>query len=239
MTSSSDGQRTMVLRGLAADMVRPARLSADLRTSPYAGRFSADPRLVDPTLEAVVADAEELARKTGFEVGLAEGRAAALREAAARQVEQDRARAEREAIELGQRQAQWAQALDTLREAAADLHDREAPVLETLESRIATMAVEIAEALIGRHLELAGSPALDAVRRALALAPRQATVTVRVHPDDAGTLPDVSSALPGGTVSVVPDPGVEPGGCVVEAGDRSIDAQLGPALLRLREVLAG
>jgi hypothetical protein len=31
---------------------------------------------------------------------------------------------------------------------------------------------------------------------------------------------------------------VESGGCVAEAGERTVDARLGPALERLREVLA-
>jgi flagellar assembly protein FliH len=48
----------------------------------------------------------------------------------------------------------------------------------------------------------------------------------------------VSGALPGGSVTVVVDPSIEVDGCVVEAGDRTIDSQLGQALQRLREVLA-
>ena len=88
------------------------------------------------------------------------------------------------------------------------------------------MSVRIAEALVGRHLELAAAPALDAVHRALALLPRQAAATVRVHPDDVATLPDLTDALPGGSVVVVADPTVEPGGCVAEAGDRTVDARL-------------
>jgi flagellar assembly protein FliH len=44
--------------------------------------------------------------------------------------------------------------------------------------------------------------------------------------------------MPGGSVTVVPDSSVEIGGCIVEAGNRTIDAQLGPALERLREVLS-
>lgn len=227
MTSSPDEHRTVVLRGVEAEMVRPARISADLRTSPFVGRFGVDPRLVDPTLEAIVAEAEEQARAAGWEYGRREGHEAARREAA-QQLEADQQRHKQE----------WARALNGLRVSAADLDARQAPVLAEVESEVARMAVEIAEVLLGRHLELGGWQALDAVRRALALAPRQCAVVVRLHPTSAQGLTDLSAEMLGGSVTVVPDSSIEIGGCVVEAGSRTIDAQLGPALQRLREVLA-
>ena len=73
MTSSSEGHRTVVLRGLSADGARPARISADLRTSPFVARYGADPRLVDPVLEAVVADAERQAARAGLGAGAPRG----------------------------------------------------------------------------------------------------------------------------------------------------------------------
>jgi flagellar biosynthesis/type III secretory pathway protein FliH len=39
-------------------------------------------------------------------------------------------------------------------------------------------------------------------------------------------------------VHVVADPSVEPAGCVVECDATRVDAQLSPALARVREVLA-
>jgi flagellar assembly protein FliH len=238
MTSSSDGQRTAVLRGAPAGGVRPARIAADLRTSPFVGRFGADPRLVDPALEAVVADAERRAAAAGWEQGHREGYDAGRREALAAEAQEARARQDREAEEAQRREREWSATLGRLREAAAALDAREVPMLQELDRQVSAMAVAIAEALVGRHLDLGAVPALDAVHRALALVPRQAAVTVRVHPGDAATLPDLSSALPGGSVVVVADPTVEAGGCVAEAGNRTVDARLGPALERLREVLA-
>src|SRR3954469_868176 len=86
MTSSSRPTRTAVLRGGVANS-RPARLTGDLVSSPFAaGRFS-DARLVDPVLEQVVADAAAQAaaegRAKGFTQGYAEGVARAAAEAAA------------------------------------------------------------------------------------------------------------------------------------------------------------
>ena len=239
MTSLNERHRSVVLQGgVATEHARPARITSDLRTSAFVGGFGVDPRLVDPTLEAVVADAEERARAAGWERGLIEGREAALHEVTAQAVVQDKARAEQLELREHRREQLVVQALEALRLRALDLDAREAPVFEDIERSVATMAVQIAEVLIGRHLELGKWSALDAVQRALALAPRQSNVIVRVHPDAVDELPDVSSALPGGLVTVVADPSIEIGGCIVEAGNRTIDAQLGPALERLREVLA-
>lgn len=226
MTSSPDLQRSVVLRGAQTQQARPARISSDLRTSPFVGRFGVDPRLVDPTLEAVVAEAEERARAAGWEHGRQEGHEAARRDAA-RQLEATERR----------REQQWAQSLQALLLSAAALDAREAPVFHDIERSVARMAVQLAEVLVGRHLELGSCQALDAVQRALALVPRQSAAVVRVHPDAVKPLSDLSGALHGGSVSIVPDPSVEIGGCIVEAGSRTIDAQLGPALQRLREVL--
>lgn len=238
MTLSSDLNRTVVLHGAQTRQARPARISSDLRTSPFVGRFGVDPRLVDPTLEAVVADAEDRARAAGWERGRHEGRETAQREVAEQAAVLEQARAEQMESRERRREQVLTQALDALRLSTADLDAREAPVFQDIERSVATMAVQIAEVLIGRHLELGSCPALDAVHRALALAPRQSTAIVRVHPDSAQELPDVSGALPGGSVTVVADSSIEIGGCIVEAGNRTIDAQLGPALQRLREVLA-
>jgi flagellar assembly protein FliH len=230
MTSSPDLQRTVVLRGAETQQARPARISADLRTSPFVGRFGVDPRLVDPTLESVVADAEERARAAGWERGRQEGRKAAMEQVGA-QLEAEERRREQE----------WLHVLNGLRLSAADLDAREAPVFRDIDRSVARMAVQIAEVLVGRHLELGSCQALDAVHRALALAPRQSAAIVRIHPDAVqglSDISDISGALPGGSVTIVADPSIEINGCVVEAGNCTIDAQLGPALERLREVLA-
>lgn len=238
MSSSPELQRSVVLHGVATQQARPARISSDLRTSPFVGRFGVDPRLVDPTLEAVVAAAEERARVAGWERGRHEGREAALQEVTEQVAVQEQARVEQLESRERRREQALAQALDALLLSTADLDARQAPVFEDIERSVATMAVRIAEVLIGRHLELGEWSALDAINRALALAPRQSAAILRVHPDSAQDLPDVSGALPGGSVTVVVDPSIEIGGCIVEAGNRTIDAQLGPALQRLREVLA-
>jgi flagellar assembly protein FliH len=240
MTSSRElhGQRTVVLRGVATEEARPARMSADLRTSPFVSGLGLDPRLVDPTLEAVVADAVDRARVAGREEGRREGLEAARQEIAEQIAAHEAALAAQIQAEQSRRDQELARAVAALRRSAADFDAREATALADLDHSVATLAVEIAEVLVGRHLELGKWSAREAVLRALALAPRQSVATVRVHPDSTLHLTDVSGAVPGGSVTVVADPSIEPGGCIVEAGNRTIDAQVGPALRRLREVLA-
>jgi len=240
MTSSSDRldrhdrRGTVVLSGAATRQVRPARISADLRTTAFASGAGVDPRLVDPSLIAVVAEAEERARRAGWEQGRLDGLEAGRREAAA----EESGRARQAAAEAARREQAFAAALSAVRLAATELDARDAVVFESIDHTVATMAVEIAEVLIGRYLELDGIPALDAVQRALALAPRQSEAVLRLHPDTVALLPELGDAMPGGSITIVPDPTVDLHGCIVEVGDRTIDAQLDAALQRLREVIA-
>ena len=68
--------------------------------------------------------------------------------------------------------------------------------------------------------------------RALALAPAGDAV-VRLHPDDIATAGgDFARDL-----TILADPTVEPGGCIVEIGACTIDAQISTALDRVREAL--
>jgi flagellar assembly protein FliH len=95
----------------------------------------------------------------------------------------------------------------------------------------------LVEDLLGRELELATSPGLDAVRRALTLCPTDAPVVVRLHPDDLAEIPaEALAALPE-SVSVVGDQRVERAGAVAETGSQRVDAQIGAALERVQAVL--
>ena len=62
-----------------------------------------------------------------------------------------------------------------------------------------------------------------------------------VHPDDARVARDVLADDHHwqNAVEVVGDLRVEPGGCVLEGGECHIDAQIGPALDRVRAALLG
>jgi flagellar assembly protein FliH len=61
----------------------------------------------------------------------------------------------------------------------------------------------------------------------------------RLHPADAAVLGDQPLAGSPGALTIIPDPAIEPGGCLLEVGDSRIDAQLGSALDRVRSALLG
>ena len=181
-------------------------------------------RVVDPD-----ALAEAIAR--GYQDGLAEGRAeglaagrAAALEDAARQQAEHATRVE--------------QAIEALRVAVDEAGRRHDEAITGLEGALVAGAFELAEALLGRELELATSPGRDAISRALRLAEGTGPVGAHLHPDDIATLGELTSLAPGRELTVIADPGVERGGCVLQVGDGRVDARLGAALGRVREVLA-
>ncbi|MBT9254941.1 flagellar assembly protein FliH [Phycicoccus sp. MAQZ13P-2] len=217
MTSSTDLRPTTLLRG--ADELRPASFGRQLAP---AG---------DPAGVGIPAEWLE-----GREAGIAAGR----REAAAEQVawlERAEAAAAAERAEHARRVTAALTGIGRAAEdAVAGLTVRD--VLTTA----AALAVDIAEALVGHHLEVDGCAARDAVARALTEVPRGGTVLVRLNPDDAELLAasaeDLGALAPTSVLEVVADPTVERGGCLADVGDRTVDAQLSSALTRVREVLA-
>lgn len=176
-----------------------------------------------------VAERIEAATAEAYRRGVDDGRAQAAAELAA-SAESERRR------QLGALAAAVGRAVD-----AVAAHRRSAVAVAEVE--VAHLAVELAEAVLGRELALGQAPVVDALRRAVALVPDGADLIVRLHPDDVTVVGDLPSAVAEaagvvGQVQVVADPAVEPGGCVVDAGPCRIDAQIGSALARARQVLA-
>ncbi len=155
--------------------------------------------------------------------GYAEGRAAALEEELVLQSRRRNA----ELAELGHR-------LSAAADAVAAERRR---VVEEVAGEAAALAVAVTETLLSSALDKLELPAAAAVARALALAPEGQDLVVRLHPDAVLDPDHLASLTPPGEVKVVADPTVEPTGCVVEAGACRIDAQIGPALERVRKLL--
>jgi flagellar assembly protein FliH len=126
-------------------------------------------------------------------------------------------------------------ALAALHAAAVDVERRAATDLADAAQAIATAALDLAETVIGRHIEAVADPGADAIVRALAFAP-PGRLVVRMHPDDVALL-DTAVLPPDGRATVVPDPSIGRGGCIVEGGATTIDAQVGPAIARARQAL--
>ncbi|HEV7964303.1 MAG TPA: FliH/SctL family protein [Actinoplanes sp.] len=218
MTSSSP---ETVVRGERA--VTAARFDMDLREQPTL------PNEIANRLRAE-------AQAAGYATGWAQGRREA--EVVAQAARAEAAAQVRQAAEV--QAARVEQALIAVSRATARLERQMVPVTGELEDLIVGSAFTLAEAILGRELAIAADPGRDAVTRALALAPTGRPVTVRLHPADhaavtGGQLESVE--LAGRTVTLVADPGLQPGDAIAECDATTIDARLAPALARVREVL--
>lgn len=238
MSTWSDAPaRSSVLRGGSATTARAARLDSDLRSTPFAPAHAVDPRLTDPHLQAVVAQAVQVAseqgRAEGYAVGYAQGQAAAAVEAAAAEGRRETSRRSAETAA----QARLAAVVQVLESATSALAHREAVAVAEVEDVVASLALEVARAVLDRELAVAEDPGREALARALALAPDGTPAVVRLHPQDVGLLQAADLDLSGRALQVVADPAVERGGCVVDTAGRRIDAQLTPALARVAAVL--
>lgn len=167
-----------------------------------------------------VAGRIDAARRTGYE----EGYQAALEEVAAG--------------EAAGRAAQLRRVADALVAAADAVTASRVEAVQVASAEAAELAVELAEALIQYEIE-GGNHLADALRRALALAPaEEAVMELRINPADAIAEDEIRGLAPGIALSIVGDPGVEVGGCILTAGPCRIDAQIGPAVARARQVIA-
>ncbi len=191
-------------------------LSFDRAVSPLDAELPGPSVAVDP---AVAAAEEQRGYDDGYRAGMAEGLAAGRAAMAAESVAAS---------------ARLEELLRSLAAAAEELRRRQALDLAGLEDALARAAVDLASAIIGRELEVSKSPGADALARALALVPAGSVAVARLHPADAAILAD-----PPGGLTLIPDPAVEPGGCILEVGHSRIDAQLGSALDRVRASLLG
>ena len=76
-----------------------------------------------------------------------------------------------------------------------------------------------------------------AIGRALALVPGEGDLRIHLNPTTDLSAAEITSMVTTGSVHIVSDATVAPGGCIVEAGPCHIDAQIAPALERVRAVL--
>ncbi|WP_433610111.1 FliH/SctL family protein [Dactylosporangium sp. CA-139114] len=209
-----------VLRDARAGSAPSARFDVDLRE-----RETIPPEL----LARWRGEAEATGYAAGWAQGLREAREEAARTAAvvaqqaAQTAEAQRQRIERALLGLGQ--------------AATALEGRAVPAAHDIEEQIVATAFAIAEAVLSRELRTATEPGREALARALALAPSASPVTVRLNPADRLTIGETELVMDGRTVTLVDDPGLRSGDAIALCDATTVDARLGPALDRVREVL--
>ncbi|GAA3450642.1 FliH/SctL family protein [Dactylosporangium matsuzakiense] len=209
-----------VLRDGRADAAPSARFDVDLRE-----REPVPPEL----LERWRSEAAATGYSAGWAQGVREAREATAAEAArAAQEVADMTAAHRQVIE---------RSLHAIGAAADSLEGRAVAAAHEIEDQIVATAFAIAEAVLGRELRTATEPGREALARALALAPSASPVTVRLNPADRLTIGQTELVIDGRTVTLVDDPGLQPGDAVALCDATTVDARLGPALDRVREVL--
>lgn len=179
--------------------------------------------VTEDTLGSLAESTRTAARSQGYAVGWAEGQRAA-REAAE---DEARSAAETRRLDDEKRADEHASAVRALELAAVRLHETVGQACARLEEQAARLACELTETIIG---ELRTD--VDALRRALSLAPQDDLVAIRLHPDDAAT---ADPALVAGRI--VADPGLDRGDALVEYHDHVLDLRISTALHRIREVL--
>jgi flagellar assembly protein FliH len=232
MTStSSDG---VVLRDLPVDAVTTADTGTDLRGGAWT-RFGTDAvrgdRVTESTLRGLAEQSWEAARAQGYAVGWAEGRRGSLARSA--EVEREQARVfeeQRRGALAGQQSA--ADALDLAVERFGAVTRS---VHQQLGEQAVELALQIAEAVLGREVIAAADPGADALRRAVTAVPVDVPLAVRLHPDDLAALD--RSVVAGRSVTWTADPSLSRGDALVETPSGTVDAGIAGALARVREVL--
>jgi flagellar assembly protein FliH len=128
---------------------------------------------------------------------------------------------------------------NALSAAIDQLTGRDRDDLSELEEQTVLFGMELAEHLVGRELAKTDEQLAAAVARAMALAPQRGAIVLRFNPLDRALADEAIEAHGelAGRVEVMVDAGVERGGCVAVVGPLQIDAQLGTAMQRVRDVL--
>jgi len=170
------------------------------------------------------ADTELVAlRRRGFEEGRAAGFEAGRFEGLARGAVEGRAEV---AARVDAVLAELSRALD----GADQSHTR-------LSAEILDLALAIAAAVLQREVVSSSNPGRESLLRAMTLVPDRTAIVAHLHPDDYGLLGDVGDLAPGREITLVPDPSIGRGECVVDAGAGRVDARFAPALERVRAAL--
>jgi flagellar assembly protein FliH len=208
-------------------------MSTDDRSSGTRGgsRFTA---AVFPRIAGRSAELEreaESARVRGYAAGHAEGMRAAAEAAALVQEEIARTR-ETERIAAERRVAH---ALVAIEAAAVSLADRERELTATAQGTLERLAIELAEAVVGRELASGEASARAALHRALSRVDPPDVRELRVNPADLDTLRTLG-AHPD-DIALVPDPALSPGEALAVMSEGSIDARIGAAFDRARAAL--
>ncbi len=112
--------------------------------------------------------------------------------------------------------------------------------LHDFQQQVLSLALHLAEEIVGRELRACDDVVLAAVERSLSLVPDRGDVVLRVNPDDLAVVLESTGSMGhrAGDVQIVADAAVGRGGCVASCGALQVDAQLPAVFERLRDAFA-
>jgi len=182
------------------------------------------PMLTARQLEEITQQAQSEGRAEGHAEGYAQG----LEEGHAAGVERGLAEARASAAAELQQQVQQLQAL--MSQLLAPIASQE----DRIETALTRLALDIAQAALGREPALAADRLLPLVRRALRELPvGERNISVLLHPQQLALIREHGAAGWPGAWNLVPDERVEPGAFRIETEHSLVDYTLG---LRFRQV---
>jgi flagellar assembly protein FliH len=190
---------------------------------------------VSPTAgipDAVLNPARLAAQSAGYVAGWNRGREAGqlaveAETALIRAAEEDQARATRARIAL---------AVSALHAATESLDRRSGTTGAEVEELILASAFRLAEAIVGASLADDRIRGRAALARAMAAAPHDAPVVVRLNPDDIAVL-ETAGLVSEESVTLIADATLAPGDALATSGSARIDARIEAGLERARRVL--
>lgn len=147
------------------------------------------------------------------------------------------AQGERAGIELAARQLQavhgrLGQTIDQLLSLREELTYR-------TERQVVDLAMAIAARILHREVSLDRELLLVMARLALDRMGDGTTATIRLHPDDEAAARGSRDSWPGGSVSIVADAAVKPGGCLVQTEHGQIEVGVDAQLKELASAILG
>jgi flagellar assembly protein FliH len=178
----------------------------------------AEARAIVGKAEANVEKAQEQGYNDGAASGHEDGYAAALDHAG---------RAFAELFEEGQR------TVDDYMEQAVAERDR---MLDEMEPKILRLALDIAGKIIGMEIDRDDGVFPSIVRTALDLMKQEGRVTIRINPEQYNTAfrskaeARIKTARGSVEAELIADHAVEPGGCLIETDNGTVDASVGAQL---------
>jgi type III secretion protein L len=161
-------------------------------------------------------------------------------EAEARALREGAERAARELREAAYQEGREA-ALTEFAQLLLDARERRDAAVTSAERDLLSLAVKLAEKIIGREVERDPATLADIVASALRHARQNEALTVRLNPADLPAVEAHRARLdPAGRarfLDLVADPRVGPGGCVIESESGTVDARLETQLRVLERAL--